>query len=300
MPLYKSNNQKITRLKKEDFRSEKELQLFVEKNLDELFGIRFIESEYATTPNHGGRIDTLGIDENNAPVIIEYKWGENSTIINQGLFYLDWLMDHPGDFQILVQQKLGVNVAVDHGSPRLILIAASFTKYDKFAINRMAENIELWSYSRYEEGIFELRAVASSQASVDRSNSKQVTKGVYETYSVERLLQGKTPLVKELMDELRERIMSLDTDGSIEENPKKHYVSYRTNRNFVYINFRKSSLYIDVPLISEDITSINPDQYRDMRDVGHHGAGYSRFDLNSFDQLDTAMKLIRESYEKYS
>lgn len=78
MPLFKTTNHKAQKLVRKDFANEKELQHFVENNLEELFGIRFLASEYST--NHGGRIDSLGIDENNAPVIIEYKWGENSAI----------------------------------------------------------------------------------------------------------------------------------------------------------------------------------------------------------------------------
>ena len=56
-------------------------------------------------------MDTLGIDENGCPVIIEYKRASNENVINQGLFYLDWLKDHRGDFELLVLKKLGKNVA---------------------------------------------------------------------------------------------------------------------------------------------------------------------------------------------
>ena len=66
--------------------------------------MRFLASEYTITE---GRIDTLGLDENNCPVIIEYKRHSNENIINQGLFYLDWLMDHQADFKLLVMEKIG-------------------------------------------------------------------------------------------------------------------------------------------------------------------------------------------------
>jgi hypothetical protein len=36
------------------------------------------------------------------PVILEYKRAMNENVVNQGLFYLDWLMDHRKDFQWLV------------------------------------------------------------------------------------------------------------------------------------------------------------------------------------------------------
>jgi RecB family endonuclease NucS len=77
---------------------EKSLQSLIERNLDALLGVRFLASEYATGQKHGGRVDTLGLDENRCPVIIEYKRATNENVINQGLFYLDWLMDHKAEF----------------------------------------------------------------------------------------------------------------------------------------------------------------------------------------------------------
>ena len=86
---------------------EKSLQAFIERHLSVFLGVRFLASEYVTTKSHGGRIDTLGIDETNCPVIIEYKRALNENVINQGLFYLNWLMDHRADFKLLVMEKLG-------------------------------------------------------------------------------------------------------------------------------------------------------------------------------------------------
>lgn len=58
-----------------------------------------------------GRMDSIGIDENNSPVIFEYKRSQNENVINQGLFYLDWLLDHKADFKLLVIEKLGMEAA---------------------------------------------------------------------------------------------------------------------------------------------------------------------------------------------
>jgi RecB family endonuclease NucS len=79
---------------------EKTLQALMEAHLDTFLGVRILESEYSTGKSHAGRIDTLGIDENNSPVIIEYKRSTNENVINQGLFYLDWLLDHRGEFTL--------------------------------------------------------------------------------------------------------------------------------------------------------------------------------------------------------
>ncbi len=111
---YKTNNQgKMKQLKKKDFKLEKELQSLVEENLKELFGITFLATEYSTGERHGGRMDTLGIDENNSPVILEYKKNKNQNIINQALFYLDWLLDHKSAFELLVRDTLNQKIEVD-------------------------------------------------------------------------------------------------------------------------------------------------------------------------------------------
>ena len=80
---------------------EKSLQTLIENNLETLLGIRFLATEHSTGKKHGGRIDTLGIDENGCPVIVEYKRTLNENVINQGLFYLDWLLDHKAEFELI-------------------------------------------------------------------------------------------------------------------------------------------------------------------------------------------------------
>ena len=85
---------------------EKELQTVIENNMNLFFGVTFLASEYRTTD--GGRMDSIGIDENHCPVIFEYKRSVKENVINQGLFYLNWLLDHKDSFNGIpfVPQKL--------------------------------------------------------------------------------------------------------------------------------------------------------------------------------------------------
>ena len=112
---------------------EKELQTVIENNMNLFFGVTFLASEYRTTD--GGRMDSIGIDENNCPVIFEYKRSVKENVINQGLFYLNWLLDHKDSFKVLVIEKLGMKAAsnVDWTMPRVICVAGDFTKYDESA-----------------------------------------------------------------------------------------------------------------------------------------------------------------------
>src|SRR5205809_6951663 len=90
---------------------ERPLQVLIERNMEVLFGVRFLASEHSTGKKHGGRIDSLGLDENGSPVIFEYKRAVNENVINQGLFYLDWLLDHRAEFELLVMRKLDSKAA---------------------------------------------------------------------------------------------------------------------------------------------------------------------------------------------
>ena len=133
MPIFKINKTKASQVsvKESGFSNEAELRDFFAENLNEILGVRFLEKEYPTTD---GRIDTLGIDENNSPVIIEYKWKENKEVLAQGLFYFDWLMKNKKHFESLVDNKLGKQTKVNWDQPRIILIAQGFSRYIPSAV----------------------------------------------------------------------------------------------------------------------------------------------------------------------
>ena len=82
------------------------------------------------------------------------------------------------------------------------------------------------------------------------------------------------------------------------ELARKMYIAYRTHKNFVYLNFRSDRISLDVSLTVEEVTSVDKSKIRDMRGVGHHGAGFTRYELSNMGDLDEATALIRESYDQ--
>lgn len=291
MAIFQINNNKIKQLKTSDFNSEKELQTLVENNLEEIFGITFLASEFSTGEKHGGRIDTLGLDENNSPVIIEYKWGEKDNVINQGLFYLDWLVDHKGDFQIIAERKLGKKIKIDWSQPRLILIASSFNKYDKYAINRMSENIELWTYSLYENGVFEVNMEGSSQT--DNKKGRQITKVEYAHYDLNYHLNKTKKELQEKFKEIREKILELPNVQ--EKQEQKIGVTYRTTKSFCRFEFRKNS--INLLLLLRELKYNDPKKL--VRDVTSFKWGYQGLvKIDKLSDVDYLFNLIKQSYEQ--
>jgi hypothetical protein len=150
---------------------ERELQGLVEANMPALLGVRLLASEYSTGPVHGGRIDSLGIDENGAPVVVEYKRGRDPGVITQGLFYLAWLTDHRAEFEALVRSRLGVPAAAQvlWSAPRLICVAQDFTRYDQHAVGEIRRCIDLVRYRFFGAGLLGLEPVVTATAR-DRSS----------------------------------------------------------------------------------------------------------------------------------
>jgi predicted transport protein len=279
----------VKQLKTSNFKSERELQNLVENNLEELFGIRFVCSEYSTGEKHGGRIDTLGVDENNSPVIIEYKWGEKDNVINQGLFYLDWLVDHKGDFQVLAEKGINKKIKIDWSQPRLILIASAFNRYDKHAINLISENIELWTYTLYEDGIFEVKIEGCSQATAKKG--KQITKVKYTEYDLNYHLSKTSKAMQEKFYGIREKVLELP---NVEEKTEQRSgITYRTTKSFARFQFRKTSI---VMLLRQ---AQYADPEKSVIDITSFEWGYKGWvRIKSESDTDYLMSLIKQSYEE--
>jgi predicted transport protein len=291
MAIFKINDNKVQKLKIKRFKKEKELQRLFESNLNEILGIRFLASEFTTS--HGGRIDTLGLDEDGSPVIIEYKRDEKDNVINQGLFYLDWLVDHKGDFEILVQKKLGKNVDVSWDTPRVVLIAQSYNQYDKYAVHRISENIELKRYVLYENNILSVENVLLPNEKT-KPRRKKKTKVVYKEYSIERHLKGKPSNIKELFKELRERILGLDEE--IKEKVLKHYIAYKLNKNFTEIVVLHKELVVHFDMKKSEVNDPK-NKLEDVSNKGHHATGGLRMRINTLEDIDYCMEIVKQSYD---
>jgi predicted transport protein len=295
MPIFNLAQNNARQLRPKAFKSEKELHKLFEKNLERLLGVRYVATEFTTGDRQRGRIDTLGIDQDGSPTIIEYKKSSRDNVINQGLFYLDWLVDHKGDFAVAVQERLGQEVEIDWSNPRLILVAEEFNEYDKYAVNRIGANIELWVYRLYEDDILQLDAQFVPDAARMKVKPSGERDKVKVEYSLDWHLEGKPENVRELMDELREKIIELSDEGEIVEKANKNYIGYKHGKNFCEVKPQQSGLkmWLDIP--PEELA--DPRGFgRDVTKVGHHGTGDVEVKLNDIADLEYVMTLIKQSF----
>jgi len=308
MPIFQIQEQRLLSISQSNFHREKELQSLIEKNLRSVFNCRFVATEFSTGVVHAGRIDTLALSEDHNPVIIEYKKVESSELINQSLYYLHWLRDHQGDFEVAVHKALGVNAQIDWSDIRVICIAPNFKKYDLLAVQVMGANIELWKYRLFENATLHLeevfqKSITTMQGMSDGAkNPVMVAAGKKAAlarktgvYTFEGHLKGKSLRIRDLVLSVQEFVMNLDP--AMEEVPKKHYVAYKISQNIVCVEVRTQRLLLFLKVDPKSVTPL-PKHVRDVSDIGHSGTGDLEISIANEDELEAARPYIERAYHR--
>ncbi|MEU6200964.1 DUF5655 domain-containing protein [Streptomyces sp. NPDC047061] len=269
---------------------EADVQGFIEAHMETLLGVRFLASEYSTGPVHGGRIDSLGLDENGSPVIVEYKRGTDAGVINQGLFYLAWLMDHRAEVEYLVRDRLGVTAAsqVLWSGPRLICIAGDFTRYDVHAVREHRRSIDLVRYRFFGSDLLGLETVASV------SGGMRVARRARHRVNSRAAADVQGAAMTELAGAVDEVLLGLG-DG-VNRVERKTYRAYQRLRNFACLcppQRTKVLVYLKVDPKEVDLVA---GFTRDVSGLGHHGTGDLEVQLRTPRDVERAQDLFRASY----
>ncbi|MDD9868779.1 MAG: DUF5655 domain-containing protein [Gammaproteobacteria bacterium] len=297
MPLFSINNGNVKKIPPIKVGREKDIQKIFEENLSEILDITFLASEYSTS---GGRIDSLGIDNGGSPVIIEYKRSQNHSIINQGLSYLRWLLDHKADFEMLVQ-KAKVNLEIDWDSPRVICVAGSYNKFDLDTVDLLPINIELLKFRIYQNDT--LLVDPETQQKTYIPKSKVFDKGKKEKaikeevhYALEDHFRGEKPKAKKIFEEINEKIVALDESIIVE--PKAKYIAYKLATNFVDIVIKQYGLkiYLNVPSGQLDDPHGIARNLTKPKEIKHWGNGDYEVKLEKEEEVDEVFELIKQSY----
>lgn len=278
----------------EPYGLERDVQALFEENLETLLGVRFVASEFAAGP--GNRIDTLGIDENGFPVVIEYKLDRNRTVINQGVAYLVWLRNHQEAYWKVVFSKLGQSVAdsIDFSSVRLICVASDFTRDDLGMYELMPSTIDLVRYRKYGDHQLLLERITGSGTSGQAPISTTIApKSSGDKAFSQWILEADTK-TKALCESLRQAIKSQGDD--VIEKETKLYMAFKRTRNFAtlcYASKAEMNLYLH---LDPDEVELR-DGLRDVRAIGHWGTGSLEIRIRSEADVEGAVPLISKAYE---
>jgi predicted transport protein len=280
---------------------EKQLQSLIEARMETFLGIRFLATEYSTGKTHKGRIDSLGLDENGCPVIIEYKRHTNENVINQGLFYLDWLLDHQAEFRWLVMEKLGKEIAdaIEWSGTRLLCIAGDFTRYDQHAVAQINRSIELIRYKLFGPDLLLLElvnAVSVEETPITASEAKPLGKNEGKTHAEQ--LASASPALIELFEKIKSFIHAQGDD--VQEKPLKLYTAFKRLRNFACVTvIPKQDPHVRLWLkLDPGTVPLEEGFTRDVRSIGHWGTGDLEVMVRNTEDFEKARLLIERSYQE--
>lgn len=276
---------------------EKDLQKLLEENMFTFFGVTFLKSEYKIT---NGRMDSIGIDENNCPVIFEYKRSVNENVINQGLFYLDWLLDHKADFKLLVMDVLGKEKAanIDWSMPCVICIANDFTKFDEHAVNQMQRNIKLVRYRKFGDNLIAFEHLNAPQVqpiTYEEPQTKPSSKSGWKDKDFKQYFAEAGEKNQNIFYSIRDYVLSLGDD--IAENQLKLYVAFKKAKNFVCVEVYQSQILCHLKL-NPDTVDLVPGFVEDVRTKGHWGTGDLRLIIKSIEDFEKVKPLIDRAYNE--
>ncbi|MEI6141788.1 MAG: hypothetical protein WCP85_21125 [Mariniphaga sp.] len=306
--IFEIKEDKAIKLKAKEFKHEFEMHQFIDNNLFELFGIRFITNEHRTKIH--GRIETLGLDNRNRPVVIEYKKNIERGQLVQANKYLRWIQQNPADFELLVRKKLKIDDEIDFYNPKIICVAKEYDIDDKELEFSLKIEAELWKYQYYENGIFIIEREAEAESGHNFKVSKKtvkidkieiVTKQDFQDGSIkpiEKRLKESSEDIRDLYYKLNDKILSLNSQ--INQYTSQEYFGYRcdTSYRFIELNILKNS--ISLLLRTKD------NFMKDPKNLTEKVTGFGRLDrktsidpskINSEYSLDDFMDLIIQSIE---
>lgn len=301
MFLYQDNSGKLTDLNEKPFTLEKEIQTLFEQNLTNLTNLKFIKSEFTIKSN---RIDTLAFDnETKAFVIIEYKRDKNFSVIDQGVSYLNLMLEYKSDFIVEyneTQNSILKRNEVDWSQSRVMFVSPSFTQFQKQSSNFKDLAIELWEIKRFENDVVVLNPIKKSnsapsikqiKAVESDSDIAKVTKEIV-TYDEDYHLADKSDDIQELYEAFKTAILNLSDDIIVDY--RKLYIAFKKKYNFVDIHIQKKSLKMWINLKAGELDD-SKNLAKDVSNIGHWGNGDYEIFVQDTKDLEYIMSLIKQA-----
>lgn len=232
MHLFTNSKNILSELKEIPFKLEKEIQAIFEKNIFSITGFHFVKSEFTIKSN---RIDTLAFDEDsNSFVIIEYKRNQNYSVVDQGVSYLNLMLEYKAEFIVEYNETQKKNLKrsdVDWSQSKIIFVSPSFNDFQKQSSNFKDLAIELWEIKQFENDVLVINPVKKSKSApsfkqVQINDNSEISKVIQQTkvYTEDDHLQGKPDYTIELYEIFKTAILNLGNDLDIK--PKKQEIGF--------------------------------------------------------------------------
>ncbi|MFX0557202.1 DUF5655 domain-containing protein [Maribacter sp. CXY002] len=298
MIIYNTTGNKLVQVKEKPFKLELEIQSIFESNLQNIMGLLFVKSEF-TIKNK--RIDTLAYDrQTNAFIIIEYKRDKNYSVVDQGLTYLNLMLQNKAEFILTYNETLKDilhSKDVDWSQSRVAFVSPSFTDNQISASDFKDFGIELWEIKQFENNTISINTIKKSSGApsikplLENSDNLKEVKENIKVYTEEDHYSNGSDYTIELYEKFKSSILNL-ADG-IEILPQKYYIAFKKGSNISDIEIQKKSLKI---FINAKIGTLDDPKglVKDVSNIGHRGNGDYQIQIENDKDLEYIMSLIKQ------
>lgn len=309
MAIFKKQDSKLIRIKEVPFKKEKELQKITEDNLDILFGLQFVETEFKVQNLF---IDTLAFDRDNKTfVIIEYKRDSSFSVVDQGFSYLSLMHHNKSDFVLTYNKKFNKNFGcedIDWTQTKVILIAHSFSVHQRNAVNfSNMRFLELWEATQFDNDMLQYRRLEISDSAESLEQIKNIVGDMQKVakeikqYTEEDLF-GKSGELHDLYISFKEHILQVDSDLTFA--PRQNYVGFQITDNWRNIfNVRgkgKNGLRIDLMRSKPEDFQDPQKKIKPVKNSKEHwGQDISTLDVDGPKDLRYAWLIIQQAYDHF-
>lgn len=303
MPAFEIRGKKLKKISQKEFKNEAELHKLIDNNLGEIFKIRYIKDEHVTDKH--GRIETIGLDESNRPVIIEYKKTKEKGQLVQANRYMTWIRQNPDSFELLAKKNLGNDIHhIDFCNPRIICLAQEYSIDDKCLA--LTLSAELWKYRVYKNNMLMIIREEEPEQLIKGSKGKttieKIKRQPQPPKTIEQHLQGASNELKQLFITLDAGIM--DISSEVEKYTTRSEILYKTSLNFacLAIQNRKNGIKC---LLRTERDKINDPKKLTKRIPKTHGYGNITREVfvspkdvgsNKYD-IEDVLDLLEQSYK---
>ena len=282
-----AEEQRLEELRGEERPLDASLRSLLESNLPSLLGVRVLASDYPLHSNQEERIPTLGLDENNRPTVVHY--GSGAIALNQGLFYLNWLLDHRADFDLQVYMQMGEELgkAVQWHMPRLICIAERAASYALHTAAQAAITTEIIRYRFHSANLMHFERLLPPLRQENLPAETLLRLG--------NLLEPCDDALQRLYFSLQQAIFSLSND--IELIIRDRLIVFRRLRNIaaVQMGAHHLSLYMNLSLNQITLEEMAQDFISDVADRTPSGIGRIEALISTTDQISAIVPLLLRS-----
>lgn len=305
MQIFNNKNWKLEQVKEIWFKLEKDMQKLTEDNMENIFWLEFITTEFQL---NNLRIDSLAFDnESNSFVIIEYKRWNSYSVVDQWMSYLALMLNNKADFvqELAKKRNKFINTKnIDWSQSKIIIIADSFNRYQRESINFKDLAIDLWELKQFTNWTIIYNPIKASNTTesiktvtrFETEGFKEINKEI-KTYNEQDHISIWNDKIKEIYDNLKNFVLSLDTEISIVY--KKIYIAFKLNKkNLIDIAILKWSIKIWINVKKwelEDIYNITSD----VSNKWHHWNWDYEIKLNNENNILKVQDLIKQAYDKF-